>query len=132
MCSGKIFLNGMDARVQSPGWLSFLTFTLNSGFVPGTNFVEFRVTNVVWNTGLRVENRRGTAQKLPPQLALTAVASNLILSWPINFVGYTLQTTPGLGSPAWATNLPAPVVVSGQYIVIIPISGTQQFFRLSR
>jgi hypothetical protein len=62
----------------------------------------------------------------------------MILTWPTNYAGfsysgYALQSTTNLGSSAvWATNSLAPVVVNGQNTVTNPISGTQQFFRLSQ
>ena len=69
----------------------------------------------------------------PPQLTITPAAANVILSWPTNAIGFTLQSTTNLGSSAiWTTNSPAPVVVNGQNTVTNPISGTQQFFRLSQ
>jgi hypothetical protein len=55
------------------------------------------------------------------------------LSWPTNYAGFTLQSTSDLGSSAvWTTNLPAPVIVNDQNTVTNPISGAQQFFRLSQ
>ena len=72
-----------------------------------------------------------------PQVALTPSGPNLILSWPTNYAGfdyggYVLQSATNLASPAWTTNSPAPVVVNGQFTVTNPVSGTQQFFRLSQ
>jgi uncharacterized repeat protein (TIGR03803 family) len=72
------------------------------------------------------------AISLQPQLALVPFGSNLLLSWPTNFTGFILQSATDLNSPVWTTNLPAPVVVKGHYTVTNPISGTQQFFRLSQ
>jgi hypothetical protein len=70
---------------------------------------------------------------LQPPLTLTASGHNLLLTWPTNFTGYTLQSTLNLGlSAIWTTNFPAPVVVNGQNTVTNPISGTQQFFQLSQ
>jgi uncharacterized repeat protein (TIGR03803 family) len=69
---------------------------------------------------------------LPPQLTLTPLGKNLVLSWPTNFTGFGLQSTTNFASPVWTTNLPGPVVVTGQYTVTNPISDTQQFFRLSQ
>jgi hypothetical protein len=44
-----------------------------------------------------------------------------------------LQSTTNLGSAAvWTTNSPLPVVVNDQNTVTNPITGTQQFFRLSQ
>ena len=68
----------------------------------------------------------------PPQLAIIPSAANVILSWPTNFTGFTLQSTTNLVSPVWITNSPTPVIVNGQLAVTNPISGTQQFFRLSQ
>ena len=68
----------------------------------------------------------------PPQLSLFYRASDLILVWPTTSSGFILQSTTNLNSPIWTTNLPVPTVVNGQYTATNPISGTQQFFRLSQ
>ena len=68
----------------------------------------------------------------PPQLAITSSGPDVILSWPTNFMGFTLQTTTNLVSLLWTTNLPVPVALNGNYTVTNPISDTQQFFRLGR
>jgi len=68
-----------------------------------------------------------------PLLTVIASGENLIFTWPTNAVGYTLQSTADLGPPAvWSTNSPAPVVVAGQNTVTNPITGAQQFYRLSQ
>jgi uncharacterized repeat protein (TIGR03803 family) len=72
-----------------------------------------------------------------PQLQMARSEASITLMWPSNYAGfdytgYTLQSTTNLTSPVWTTNLPAPLVVNGQYTVTNPISGTQQFFRLSQ
>jgi hypothetical protein len=59
-------------------------------------------------------------------------AGNVILTWPTNATGFTLQSTTNLASSVWTTNLPSPVVVSGRNTVTNPISSIQQFYRLSR
>jgi uncharacterized repeat protein (TIGR03803 family) len=70
---------------------------------------------------------------IPPQLTIISSGANVILMWPTNYSGYALQSTTNLAVPAaWATNSPAPVVVNGQNAVTNPISGTQQFYRLSQ
>jgi len=72
-----------------------------------------------------------------PQLTIIPSGPYVILTWPTNYAGFdytgfTLQSATNLGSPVWTTNSPAPVVVNGQNTVTNPISGTQQFFRLSQ
>ena len=67
----------------------------------------------------------------PPLLTLIRHGANIVLTWPTNAVGFTLQSTTNLGSPSvWSTNSPAPVIIGGQNVVINPISGPQQFYRL--
>jgi uncharacterized repeat protein (TIGR03803 family) len=62
----------------------------------------------------------------PLQLSITLSGTNVVLTWPTNFTGYTLQSTPTLAPPVfWNT-------VSGQFAVTNPISGTQMFYRLSQ
>jgi uncharacterized repeat protein (TIGR03803 family) len=70
---------------------------------------------------------------IPPELTFVSTGPNFVLSWPTNFTGFALQSTTNLGpSPIWTTNLAAPVIINGQFKVTNPISGTQQFFRLSQ
>jgi len=66
----------------------------------------------------------------PPQLSLIRSGGSAILSWPANAVGFTLQSTTNLVSPAvWSTVYPAPVVVQGNYTVTNAVSGSQKFYR---
>ncbi|HEY1716913.1 MAG TPA: choice-of-anchor tandem repeat GloVer-containing protein [Verrucomicrobiae bacterium] len=70
---------------------------------------------------------------IQPQLIIIPSGTNVILSWPTNATGFTLQSNTNFVSPAgWNAVSPAPVVVNGQNAVTNPISGTQQFFRLSQ
>jgi uncharacterized repeat protein (TIGR03803 family) len=69
----------------------------------------------------------------PPHLTIVPAGATVILTWPTNPTGFTLQTTANLASLAgWTTVSPGPVVVNGQNTVTNPISGTQQFFRLKQ
>jgi len=72
----------------------------------------------------------------PPRLSIVSSVSNIVLSWPTNYdgfdySGFNLRSTSDLALGLWDTNLPAPVLVNGQYTVTNPVSGAQQFFRLS-
>jgi uncharacterized repeat protein (TIGR03803 family) len=68
---------------------------------------------------------------LPPQLAITASGPNVILTWPTNVAGLTLQSTPSLVVPvAWTPVSPGPVVVNGLNTVTNPMIGSQHFYRL--
>ncbi len=72
-----------------------------------------------------------------PEPTIIPSGPNVIVSWPTNYAGfdytgYAVQTTTNLASAIWTTNFSTPVVVNGRNTVINPISGTQQFFRLSQ
>jgi hypothetical protein len=70
-----------------------------------------------------------------PQLTITRSAANVILSWPTNYAGfdysgYTLESTTNLNPSVWNSNLPPPTTMNGQKSVTLPVTRTQQFFRL--
>ncbi len=73
-----------------------------------------------------------------PPLNIIPFGADVIMTWPTNYAGfdysgYTLQSSTNLGSSAvWKPVSPNPVVIGGQNVVVGPIAGTQQFFRLSR
>jgi uncharacterized repeat protein (TIGR03803 family) len=69
---------------------------------------------------------------IQPQLTIVPSGQSVILTWPTNYADFTLQTTTNLISPVWITNSQVPVIVNGQNTVTNPISGKQQFFRLSK
>lgn len=67
-----------------------------------------------------------------PLLTMIRYGENVIFTWPTNAVGFTLQSTTNVGSPAvWSTNCPAPVIIGGLNTVTNPLSSPQQFYRLS-
>jgi uncharacterized repeat protein (TIGR03803 family) len=69
----------------------------------------------------------------PPQLTITPAGANVILSWPTGATGFNLEFATSLVQPVvWQLNSTAPLVVSGQNIVTIPMSGSQMFFRLTQ
>ena len=57
----------------------------------------------------------------------------MILSWPANATGFTLQSTQDLTVPAgWLDVTNPPTALGGQFTVTNPISGAAQFFRLRK
>ena len=65
-------------------------------------------------------------------LTITPLGTNIVLRWPTNATGLTLQSTTNLASPVWTTNSQLPFLVNGQNTVTNPVSGTQDFYRLSQ
>jgi hypothetical protein len=69
----------------------------------------------------------------PPLLTLIPYGPNVILTWATNAFGFRLQSTTNLVSPfVWTRNSPALVVIDGQNVIINPITGPQQFYRLKQ
>jgi uncharacterized repeat protein (TIGR03803 family) len=72
----------------------------------------------------------GTVFSLPavfpgvPQLTIIRSGTNVILTWPTNATGFTLQSTTNLVPTTVWSNL------SGQFSVTNPISGARKFYRL--
>jgi uncharacterized repeat protein (TIGR03803 family) len=69
---------------------------------------------------------------LQPQLTITLSGTNVILDWTNSAPGFTLQSTPALAPPVWSAVSATQGNVNGEYNVTNPISGTQQFYRLSQ
>ncbi|MDB6124717.1 MAG: hypothetical protein JWQ71_3710 [Pedosphaera sp.] len=68
-----------------------------------------------------------------PTITLTQSGQNVILSWPTNVAGFTLLSATNL-TPAvtWASVLPSPVIVSGQYTVTNATANNAKFYRLQK
>jgi uncharacterized repeat protein (TIGR03803 family) len=79
----------------------------------------------------------GTIYRLSllPEITLTVSETNVVLTWPVQNVGFTttfnLESSSNLDSQtAWRPVLPTPKVVNGLNIVTNLISGDQMFYRL--
>ena len=71
---------------------------------------------------------------IQPKLTLIPSGPYVILTWPTNYTGFTLQSTTNLGSSAvWTTNSSPPVVIGGENVAVnTTTSGKQRFYRLSQ
>jgi uncharacterized repeat protein (TIGR03803 family) len=132
--------NGTIFKMTADGTLtSLLAFNGTNGanplYAPVVQDTDGSFYGTTYSGGA---SNRGTIFRLtltasPPQLTITPAGGTVILSWPTNATGFTLLSTTSLASPAvWTTNSPAPVVINGENTVTNPISGTQQFYRLSQ
>jgi hypothetical protein len=133
----------LAGRLPAQTFTTLHSFTAPAGPSPGTNHDGY------WPDGGLVLSGKilyGTAQgggdslwgtvfslALESQLNILLSGANVILTWPANAAGFTLQSATNLVSQSvWSTNLPAPVIVNGQNTVTNPISGAQQFYRLTQ
>jgi uncharacterized repeat protein (TIGR03803 family) len=68
-----------------------------------------------------------------PQLTIIHSGASVILTWPTNFTGFTLQSTTNLAPSAiWTTVSPGPGVENTNNAVTNSISGEQQYYWLSQ
>jgi hypothetical protein len=115
--------NWSSTSVMTGNKLESTEFTNSAGLPPG-------------NYSLVVANGFSSALfgfVIQPKLAIIPSGTNVILTWPTNAIGFTLQSSTNLGPPAiWNTNLPLPFVVNGQNVVTNQMSGTPMFFQLSQ
>jgi len=125
-------------NVDGTGFTILHNFTSgNDGAYPRSALIF--TNNTLYGTTAGGSSGSGTVFSLsfPPQLSISPSGPNVILTWFTNhagfdYTGFTLQSTTNLVSADWTTNSPAPVIVNGQNTVTNPISGIQQFFRLSQ
>jgi len=146
--SGGIWGNGTVFALKTDGteFTTLYNFTAadpntNTNSDGGTPFAGVvLLLNTLYSTAVHGgSSGQGTVFSLSfqPRLTIAQGSGNITLRWPTNYAGfdytgYRLQSTTNLALPLWTTNPPAPVVVNGQNTVTGPISGTQQFFRLSQ
>ena len=66
-------------------------------------------------------------------LATVRSGPNVVLSWPTNAAGYTVQSATNLVAPvAWVDSTDVPVAVGTQFTITNTTSASRQFFRLKR
>ncbi len=118
----------LDGRVTAQTFTTLHNFT---GGRDGANPVAGLITNLSGTTldgtaygGGSSGNGTVFSISFRPQLRIIPSGADVILSWPTNYAGFTLQSTTNLVSQVSTTNSPAPVVINGQNTVTNPISGT--------
>jgi hypothetical protein len=109
------------------------SLSLFNGSEPDGTWNLYVIDDAYPDSGIISGGWNMTITTTPVVLSITPVGSNVILSWTNALVGYGLQTAPSLvPAVTWTNALPAPVMVSGQYMVTNPISGLARYYRLSK
>jgi uncharacterized repeat protein (TIGR03803 family) len=130
--------SGTAITISTSGALTTLySFTGGNDGGGPNGLVQGSDGNFYGTTSQGGQGNAGTVFRLTivPQPQLTIIPSGpyVILAWPTNYSGFTLQSTPNLGASAvWTTNSSPPVVIGGENVVINTITGRQQFYRLSQ
>lgn len=132
----NIFPNrGTVFKITADGVFSTVaTFNGNNGAYPWAALVQGRDGNLYGTTRQGGTNNLGTVFRIVfPSLSSRVSGHELVLSWPTNQVGFTLQAAAAFNSSTnWIdfTNLPA--VVGGEFVITNSISGDAQFYRLKK
>jgi hypothetical protein len=135
VATNALYLGGnLAGTVIAPStkdvWQQF-SFTWNSG--ANTNvLVALKDLNTQNNyNDFAIDNIE--MSPITPVLALTRAGAGVLLMWPTNATGYTLQFTTNLVSPSsWSSVFPAPVVIGANNEVTNGILGASVFYRLAR
>jgi uncharacterized repeat protein (TIGR03803 family) len=134
---------GTVFKISTNGALTTLySFTGgNDGALPVAALVQGSDGNFYGTTSAGGAGGAGTVFRLTivpePPLSIILFGADVIVTWPTNYAGfdvsgYTLQSSTKLSSAVWNNISPNPIVIDGQNVVVGPITGTQQFFRLSQ
>ncbi len=67
-----------------------------------------------------------------PLLTGTKQGINIVLNWPTNTLGFTLQWSTNLGTGNWSSTSPSPMIVNGQYAVTNKMTNNFKFYRLKK
>jgi len=76
-----------------------------------------------------------TLPGIPPALSIGQVGNAIVLSWPADYPGYSLQTSPTLGMGASWMALPGsvnPVFTNGTYQTTLTNGSQASFYRLTK
>jgi uncharacterized repeat protein (TIGR03803 family) len=133
----KISTNGALTTLYAFGSITYASGEALDGMCPSAALVQGRDGNFYGTTYQGGTYGYGIVFRLTivpePQLTIIPSGPYVILAWPTNYAGFSLQSTTNLGSSAvWTSNSSPPVVIGGENVVINAISGRQQFYRLSQ
>ncbi len=134
--------NAMDVLYVAASDAGLQTYKLNGSIGPVSGYLTYGSGSPLGPLGTSsgnlnissVGNFTFAASVAPnsPLLSIKTMGTNVILSWPTNVAGLTLQFATNLNPPAvWTNASPPPSVVNGQNTVTNSISGTRRFYRLN-
>jgi Domain of unknown function (DUF4082)/Bacterial Ig-like domain/HYR domain/Bacterial Ig domain len=66
----------------------------------------------------------------PPTLNITQSGNYVLVFWPANAPGFVLEATPVLSPADWVQVPDSPLQIGNQYLELIPMTETNQFYRL--
>jgi uncharacterized repeat protein (TIGR03803 family) len=128
--------HGTVFKMKPDGELTTLTFFAGSnGSNPWGSLLQADDGNLYGTTYSGGASNCGTIFRIvmPAVLNSRVSGNELVLSWPTNHVGFTLQSSTNLNSSTnWIDSTSAPAVVGAQFTVTNSISNSAQFYRLKK
>lgn len=111
---------------KDPNWGTLLGVSVNAQ-VTGNRFCG--VTTPVALQPLASATQAGTLSLCPIPPPPLAIAPAVLVSWPGEEVGWTVESSTSLDGP-WAASDATPFIQYGRHSVAVPTDGERRFFRL--
>jgi pimeloyl-ACP methyl ester carboxylesterase len=107
-------------------------FSINtSGIAPGQYYVYAQITYGAHTRYLHAPEKLVVSSR--PTLGIARVGDQVVVTWPTNAAGFTLETNADLLlSNSWSSVSPSPPVINGQNTITNTISGGSRFYRLKK
>jgi|SRR5579883_766486 len=129
-----IYLDGQLVASSTAGSHSLNNnpFWIGNNFVFGPRMFQGRIDEVaVFSRALSAsEVAYIYASAVGPVLSISPTNQSVVLTWPTNFPGYTLQTNSAPNATGWGTLTTSYGIVSTNYAVTNAVGNAQTFYRL--
>jgi len=106
--------------------------------LPGTNSFTATFEAFLMNTNAGVEVAGSSSgaftlnwTNMPDGRPLLNLAQKVVIAWPSTATNYVLQCADTMPCSAWTTLTNTPVMLDGQPAMILDMSGTKKFYRMS-
>jgi uncharacterized repeat protein (TIGR01451 family) len=133
---------GLGGATIGDGSIVWSLGNMNTNASASMSVTADTATNGVWTNLFAVADSQGVASAsavqllyigvTPPVVLNIALTNNqVLLSWPSSAGNYGLQMTTNLvSSPSWSAVANAPITNGGTITITLPVTGTNQYFRL--
>jgi beta-glucanase (GH16 family) len=122
--------------VSGPAWLNVATNGMISGLPgntdAGLNSWKVQVTDgIAAPVSATLEITVESTSPPPPALSILVSGPNLEIMWPSSTTGFSLYSSTNLVPPVlWSSVTNAPIIQGDDWMVVMPLVGAPQFFRL--
>ncbi len=127
-CGSQIYC---QPTISAEGWVIFGT-TDWSGLKLFALKGSGPVAQSVWPLARRTLANTASLEGVGTLVSGLKQGNNMVLKWPTNALGFTLQWSTNLASVNWSNATPSPVIVGGQYTVTNSITGKVKYYRLNK